>query len=238
MCTDLYYLPEIVPGEGSAEGTPSFSRIIEVIPSTWNDIRRRPFEGMFIMLPGRLLIAIVGYVPALAFRISFKATSLFYLPLIWVVGTTINTGSSLKLRLERVTKGELEKIRRRLSALVLATAAARLALGEGIVEPDYLEKIVGSKILVEKLLGSWPWWHFSIIFDAVVTFALFLLADAALARIQEDELRHAPAVDFAVKLLSFVRGVTASAIVFFFVVHAIVSVATQWAERGGLPVPV
>lgn len=224
LCTDLYYPPEIVPGEAEEDNLPSFTRFVKISSTALAKNWRDPVLLFLADIP-IIIIIMSGYLPAIIFRISFKATSIFYLPLVWVVTTTVNSGASLQLRLERITKGELEKFRRRLSAFVLTVTVARLALSAGLVEQEYVEKLVGSPALAARLLDAWPWWHIALSFDAALTFILFLASDALLARLEKGSLTNAHIAEIAVKLMMFLRGLVAALTVAFFVVTAIVATA-------------
>ena len=235
ICTDAYYLPEVIPGELKEADLPTFKKLTALFIDWFKGLRTHPIINL-VVLPLPALLIVCGYLPAIAFRISFKATSLFYLPLIWVITSTVNSRTGLKLWLERITKGELERFRRRISGLVLAVVVSRLALNAALVEREYVETMLGSPTLAAKVLDAWPWWHLSLMFDALMTFALFLVADALLARLSEGALPNLRSAEIAVRIMTFVRGLTAALVVAYFVALAIAAVAAHLMS--GTPVVV
>src|ERR1043165_7392783 len=79
VCTDFAHVPEIVPLDavkGNEFGVPTFSVYAESFAedlAVWAAIT-------LVFLP----FILMGWLPSLVYRISFKATSLVYVPLIWV----------------------------------------------------------------------------------------------------------------------------------------------------------
>jgi hypothetical protein len=116
--------------------------------------------------------------------LSFKATAIVYAPFIWAARVTTQSPQPLKVRLERITKGELEKVRRGFSWIVLATLGAKAGLALGLVDQKALSERFPTARAAEYLLvpGSWPWWQLTLLVDAALTFILLFFADAALAR--------------------------------------------------------
>ncbi len=157
-------------------------------------------------------LAVVSHLPAALYRIGFKATSIAYAPFVWVAHQTLDNPLSLRARLERITKGEFEKVRRGLSWLVLGIVAAKTALIFEFVNSDFLVKKMPSRQIVSAFVvpGSWPWWQLTLVTDALLTFALFWFADAVLVRIDQSE-RVWPRrwVEGTVSGISFLRGVLA-----------------------------
>jgi hypothetical protein len=77
-----------------------------------------------VFFPAAVLIIL----PPLLYRISFKATAVCYMPFLWVAQATAGSTLPLKPRLERVTKGELEKVRRWFALFVLGIVGVAAAL--------------------------------------------------------------------------------------------------------------
>lgn len=129
---------------------------------------------------------IAGWAPSIAYRISFKATALAYAPFVWVAHATLQNPLPAKARLERFTKGELEKVRRGVSYIVLTTLVAKGALVWNWVDRSYVEAQFPSQKIVTDfvVLDGWPWWQITFAADALLTFALLFFADAALSRIE------------------------------------------------------
>lgn len=110
LAVDATHLPELVPGiefhkdatrEGQLYG--SFRRYWQYLfaePADWVGL------ALALITLGPLLI--VGYLPALAYRWSFKATSIVYLPLIWVARTTLQKSLDLNTWLKQIKKEDAD----------------------------------------------------------------------------------------------------------------------------------
>ena len=209
VCTDFAHVPEIVPLDalrGANFDVVTFADGVELL----REAREAPrnvdrVAAVVVFLP----IFILGWLPSLVYRVSFKATSLVYAPLIWMTHLTLQNPLPLKARLERITKGELEKVRRWLSYVVIGVVVVKLALIFGWVELKYFQswfpsnKIANSFVMADR----WPWWQFTLATEAVLTFFLFYFADAAITRIENQQTWSEGAVWNVVTSTSFLRAV-------------------------------
>ena len=163
-------------------------------------------------------LLVIGYLPSLIYRVTFKATALAYVPFIWAGHATLQNPLSLKIRLERITKGELEKVRRRLSWIIVTTWAAKIALIFGWINLSYIESKYASQKFVESLVvpDGWPWWQMTLGADALLTFFPLYFADAALARLGSQQTWREEIVVNAVSLVSFLRAVLSLATISHF----------------------
>lgn len=203
ICTDFFYPPEVVPLEtvyGEGDKIPKFSDAIE-------SLRLRERSDL---MPATLFAAfmVLGYLPPLFYRVSFKATSLAYAPFVWVAQATLRAPESLKVRLERITKGELERARRWLSGLVALALVTKVALVLGWIDVSAALAKFPSKKFVESLLvpNVWPWWQVTLGIDALMTFCLLWYADAALARLEDKGVWHEETIAKTVSIVSFLRA--------------------------------
>ncbi|SEQ62754.1 hypothetical protein [Nitrosomonas ureae] len=100
LCTDLFRSPEIIPGENEIPKGEviTFQNFFELMKRAWNESWFIGLIGSFVYLP----ILLLGFIPAYLLRISFKATSLIYVPFVWIVGIALNNSDSLKTRLDSV----------------------------------------------------------------------------------------------------------------------------------------
>lgn len=211
FCTDFAHPPEIVQKETILEltarektkGIITFVKFILVLRKS-DGVSER-ISAIFFLLP----VIIVGWVPSVIYRVSFKATALAYAPFVWVAHSTLRNPLPLKSRLERITKGELEKVRRGLSWLILTTLVAKLALVFNWVDRGYIESKFPSQKIVTNfvVLDGWPWWQITLGVDALLTFFLLYFADAALARIDGQQLWREESVMTTVTIFSFLRAV-------------------------------
>ena len=59
------------------------------------------------------------------------------------------------------------------------------------------------------MFGSWPWWQFTLLADALLTFFLFFFADAALGRIDSPHAWKEERTLGTVSAISFLRATLA-----------------------------
>jgi hypothetical protein len=234
FCTDFAHPPEIVPLEilkGGENNIVTFARVLEALRE-WE----REGEGVVVQIAAGLLFAffllpfvLIGWLPSLIYRVSFKATALVYTPFIWVAHATLRNPLSVKARLERITKGELEKVRRGLSWIILATLVAKVALVFSWVDRGYIESKFPSQKFVASfvILDGWPWWQITLGADALLTFLLFFFADAALARLDGQQAWREATVLQTVSTVSFLRAAFSLVTISHFFHIALVSVAPQ-----------
>lgn len=76
-----------------------------------------------------------------------------YVPFLWVVQATVGSTLPLKVRLERVTKGELEKVRRWLAALILGVFGVVVALRLGIIDLTFVTSKFPTDLAALNLIG-------------------------------------------------------------------------------------
>lgn len=204
LCTDFAYPPEIVPQEAVREDLIvfKFADFLEVLRD--KEDRALTLIAIACLLP----YFIVGWMFSVIYRVSFKATAIAYMPFIWVAHATLQNPLSLKARLERITKGEIEKVRRGFSWVILTTLIAKIAVVSGWIDKGYIESQIPSHEFVTSfvILDSWPWWQITLAVDAVVTFFLLFYADAALARLDDQRAWRENVVVNIVSTISFVRA--------------------------------
>src|SRR5262249_4517187 len=205
-CIDFFHPPEIIPLEAMKWNDlpgPTFNAWIKTIRT------RTSIISKLITLLVSSPLCILGFLPSLTYRITFKATSIAYLPFIWVARTTLSSDLSAKIRLERFTKGELEKARRAVSWAIFATLVGKLLFVYGWLERNRFEDKFPSNRFIERVVipYGWPWWQISLGVDAALTFFLFFFADAALARIETKQIWSE---EFALKTVSTTSFLRAS----------------------------
>jgi hypothetical protein len=227
FCTDFFFAPEIVPGESQMRDSPT-SPILPFRDVLKEVIRAEHKWFVFVFLALPLLV--IGFLPSLCYRISFKATALAYAPFVWVAHVTLDSSKEVKFRLKRITNGELEKTRRWLSGLIVSAIGAKVALSRGWVDVSAVLAKFPSQRLIESLLipRVWPWWVITLGIDALLTFSLLYYADAALARIEGNHPWGGAAVGPTISTVSFVRASLSIATMSHFFLVALMSVAGKW----------
>lgn len=229
LCTDLAHPPELVPLEAlRGEG------IIAVrFADIWPIFKVKDpvflIVGIIMFSP----IMLLGWLPSFIYRVSFKATALAYVPFVWVAHATLRSKFTVKTRLERFTKGELEKLRRGVSYIVLATLVAKGALFIGwIEEQDFVSKFPSKKILTELVIpNAWPWWQITFGADALLTFVLLVYADIALSRIEGQQPWREELVMTTVAAVSFLRATLGLATISHFFYIALQVAAPEFVRQ-------
>ena len=221
LCADFFSIPELIPGEsryGRAELT--FKQVMEGFYEIPSEMALSKKDGIIASIVFTVVF-ILGYVPSIIFRATFKATCLAYFPLLWVARSANVKGRSLKWKLERFTKGELEKTRRKFAVLVLTVAGAKVAFLQGWVEREFVDTRLGSVQLADIILFQWPWWHYALIGEAVLTITLFYFSEWSLSLLDDLRHMHRKLVISFVSGASFVRSSLGTATALFFFVFAL-----------------
>jgi len=224
LCTDFFFPPEIVPGESRSPIAISTGRII-MLGGEVRDRQRYGLLARWAYFLGATWYALICYPPALLLRISFKATCIAYVPLIFIARSAQASRESPTWRLERFKSGAPEKYRRILAGLVLVTLVGKEAVFRVIINPPSIEQIISSAKYAGWFVEHLSWWQISLAFDALVTFIIFLYADAALAKIKAGRADVGGRAVTVVNILSFLRGLSAGVAVFFAFVGALLTVA-------------
>ncbi len=186
-----------------------------------------------LLLAIQLTLYFICYALSPAYRFCFKATVIVYAPIIWIAQATLRSPLPTKLRLERITKGEIEKVRRWLSGIILAALIAKFFLAIGWVDLDYILKQFHSQKIVDNLVvpGAWPWWQLTLTTDALLTIILRLFADAAQPRLDSQQVWREKTVLAIVSSVCFIRAVAGFATISHFFFLALIEVAPNSVLR-------
>lgn len=123
------------------------------------------------------------YFPALIYRFSLKATSLIYLPFIWIIGTGKSKDNNLKLVLDDIMKSQVERIKRLYAVFVIIFLTII-----PFTTSFYWEKISAnwqgkSFIKYFFLIDEIDSWHITRFGSCIITFLLFYFADKISIRV-------------------------------------------------------
>jgi hypothetical protein len=229
FCTDFLHPPEILPLEaakGDQESVPTFVKI-------WNAIREEHGGMAVLAFLVSLPFLVIGYLPSMIYRVSFKATAIAYAPFVWVAHATLRNPLSVKARLERITKGELEKVRRAFSWIIVATLLAKIGLVVGWVDRNWIEARFPGQGFIQNfvVLDGLPWWQITLGADALLTFVLFFFADAALARLDTEKVWREETTLKTLSTASFLRAVLSIATMSHFFFIALIAIAPGSLRR-------
>ncbi|MBV9930473.1 MAG: hypothetical protein JO013_05975 [Alphaproteobacteria bacterium] len=223
LCVDFLAIPEVIPTETRyKQYVPTFVGMLMMIPRLRKDIYTNPLVVMifYISMSGSIIL---GYVPSVMLRVSFKATALIYMPFVWIAHATAGPKDQLEFRLSRYVNSEVEKTRRWVSAFVLTVLAAKIAIYEGYVGHDYIVTVIKSEKLAQLVTEKIPLWQVTMVSDATLTYLLFYVSDLLLSRIRSGLSVNRLAIGF-VYFLSFFRGASAAITVLFAFMIVIVAI--------------
>lgn len=149
----------------------------------------------------------------------------------WV--TSSNFSLQVVIRLERITKGELEKTRRVASIAIFMFIIVKFSFIYGLVDQKFLEDKFLSKKIVESILlpNVWPWWQITLAAEALLTFTLLFYADAALARIDAYKIWSEKIVLNTVNTISYLRAALGIVTISYFFYIALNIVAPNLVQR-------
>jgi len=169
--------------------------------------------GTFLIVVLYLLLTFVLglmlFVPAWAYRWSVKATSILYLPLIWVVRSSWPTGVTLRDRLEDFQHSKVEQLKRWYAGFVIVglTVVPVAVFLWWHATLAALADRVGLRIVNFVLFtGEIEMWHVARLVNAAITVGVWLFADAELRGIQRGRGHTEESVGAVISTASFVRG--------------------------------
>lgn len=225
FCTDFYHAPEMLPMEiikSTPNSIPLFTELVSELRLEVSDSKNSFLMKLFCLW-AFFFLGIIGYFPNLIYRVSFKATALAYAPLIWITHSTIENPFPLQLRLKRIKDGQIEKARRVFSLIVLTMLSAKIGLQTFLDKLNFFNLNLQNKSLIESLSipASFPWWQFTLGTDAILTYLLFLFADAAHDFLETEHPWNEGFVVNTVKTVSFLRATLALATVSHFFLLAL-----------------
>lgn len=205
ICTDLLCPPEMVPNEDEIE--------VETAPSFELLTRRlRDKRNGLLMRMAVLAVLCIAYIPPTLLRISFKATSVVYAPFVWIAQITLRSSLPIKIRLERITRGELERVRRALSSVVILCVFLKICFITGLLTfAEFQTHLpIGLAQSAQYLMRGWPAWQVALLGDAIGSYLLFFAADAFLARLETWDSVRTRILSVAVSLALFLRAASAT----------------------------
>jgi len=186
LCTDIYHPPEIFESENIWADI--YKNRLPTFPEFLGNARkakllatkhgRSPIWHYFFVL-----LMFFPYVPSIIYRISFKATSIVYMPLVWASHITLRKSNPWPFKAERIAKGSFEADVRKVSLIVLVCFVYKIGLNAGLItEKAAIDKYV-SKDFVDSFLElrTWPWWEIALAANVILTYIIYYVADWAIS---------------------------------------------------------
>jgi hypothetical protein len=184
LCTDMYHPPEILPLENAyakqfplAKRLPTFSEVVrtfmENTPSQKND--KKFAIARYVMF----LFFLMPYIPSIIYRITFKSTSIVYIPLVWASYVIYGHKEPWPYIPKRIIDGKLEKHMRTISGFLGILFLCKLGLVAGgsisnIVPGEFLHSIFTKNII---RTSTWSFWELVLGANVVLTFLIYFAAD-------------------------------------------------------------
>ncbi|MGA3286206.1 MAG: hypothetical protein ABSD46_02135 [Bacteroidota bacterium] len=205
ICTDFMHPPEILPMECVKS---SIDKNVHSFYTWKKGLIDARYSVKFGLLIFTLPFWIIGWIPSLFYRISFKATSIVYLPFIWVANLTMQNPLPVKKRLERFTQGELEKVRRGYSWIIIVMLLSKIGFILGYIDINFITQKYLNERIVNTIIvpNSWASWQITLGIDALLTFFLLFFTDSALARLDHKPFFKEETILNTVSFISFIRA--------------------------------
>ena len=182
LCLDFLHPPELVPGLEQQGKGPSFLSFIR--GHEW----RKPAHWFiaFLVVP-------IIFTPPFLYRLSFKISAFFWLPLLWIVSPLQPGSASSGDKLDDLRHGMVSKLA--LAWSVIAIVAFLVVLHVGAVRNWISNEVVQT---------AFPW-QFASFVNGVLAVALFLFADTQLRRLSRNQALPEPALAHVIAWWILVR---------------------------------
>lgn len=245
LATDLFHLPEIIPG---AETTSELPLDIFIRFSTvWTTTREELFEGKLLMGVFGIFFVLIFYVPALAYRYALKATAIIYLPILWTLHDSSVGSANFRYKLEDIKESQIERLKRWYSGFVLLFLVI-IPFIIYLTKQEWWQEITtwmqsahpAVIALLSAFLPTAPsgleihGWHLARGINATLTIALFVWTDGKLRQMARGTFQKTGAAVASLNLWLLVRGILTLYIIGCTIY--IVAAAVNW--RGLWPVHV
>lgn len=202
--------PELIPGiddKATSADAFSFPKYFKFITSDGGVLR---FDNLGILLSTSPLI-LFGYLPAIAYRLSLKSTTLIYIPLIWKVKGTFLAFEKLDTWLEYIKDSVWEKTVRWYSLALFAFFLLQLIASMCIANLnqllfDYMGESLVTILGVYIYVANFELWHGVALFNATITLAMFYYGDGLKLKIKDGQAVSEEATMNLISSVFFIRG--------------------------------
>ncbi|MCL5979889.1 MAG: hypothetical protein M1488_04250 [Gammaproteobacteria bacterium] len=188
LCTDMFYPPEMFPLENELVRQNPFGMHLPTFSAAVTAFRKFTAQERGSML-GRMLsylifiVFLYPYVLSVIYRVTFKATSIIYLPFAWATSVRFIFTEGWPFQAKRILEGKLEASRRKVSNfLAIAFACKVLVIYNWVTPAAVIGKIGSEKFAKIFILNdSWPLWQDILLINVAITYCLYWMADIVLA---------------------------------------------------------
>jgi hypothetical protein len=212
LCVDTFHPPEIVAGLELRGQDDRFRysrhlKLAHVAVRRWHSTRPKWWRALYGL--GWIAQLVLLFVPSFVYRWSLKATTVIWLPLIYVVRER-SGGRTLRQWVNKLVSDPSEKVVRLYAGVVAISAF-------GI--PFLLSRTIGKHVsigtdnpLAQSLSTFWfftgdiRWWHVMRMLNIIVVFAVWKLSYVVIERLEYGMQVNELAISRAVNLLLAVRS--------------------------------
>jgi len=184
LCTDMYHPPEILPLENVyakkypfAKRLPTFPEVVRTFME--NTPKQKNDKNFFIAHYVMFLFVLIPYIPSIIYRITFKSTSIVYVPLVWTSYVIYGHKEPWPYIPKRIVDGKLEKHMRTISGLLVMLFLCKL----GLVSSSSISNIVPGELLhnifTKNIIRNNTWRFLELVLgvNAALTFLIYFTAD-------------------------------------------------------------
>lgn len=215
--TDFTRPPELMPGleKFAAEGrifgpdksldNPKHLLFSRAVNDLFSDGHPYDFQSIFFWIVGLFILPLL-YLPSIVYRISLKATSVLYLPFIWIIHAPKEAENRRKLLIRELKESYQEKVKRVYACFVLVIltlAPAYLLIFEPSLRNQFPNHPLWNYYVPMYELNSW---HISRSLSALLTFSMFFVADRDFIRAGKIYGKIAPSTALLIQSGFRVRG--------------------------------
>ncbi len=191
FATDLFHPPELVPGAETID--PQLTLATGADRIRYNsrktaDSQSPGTSSLALELRGGMLLWLLGYLPTLVWRMTFKSTCIVYLPLVWIAHRGANTNPSFRERVHMIKHAEIEKTRRALAwIVVIVQTAIPFAFALQVAQLiDGIGSSLGRELLHYSVVTTdIKLWHVARLSTAVITLGVFFWGDSMTRRMSD-----------------------------------------------------
>lgn len=201
LCIDMTYAPEAIPGIRQHLNTHDTNdSLIETLDASrfslsdftaeknlaeytqWTWAKRFLFQAL--LAPIVLLYISAIFIPALAYRVSLKYTSIIYFPLIWTISSLAPHSHNPYLLFTRTRKSDLSRLALALSIISLIVFGSKIFIYNELIHTINLIPLQAPKAFAANLIGhiAIDKWQIASLINSSLTVVAFLFAGIALQR--------------------------------------------------------
>jgi hypothetical protein len=190
FCIDSVHVPELVPGIEThplKEHLLRYGNILKppVDLNSKTGVERLSYK--FAMVTAEILISLPLFIPTLLFRLSVKATSIVWLPLIWIIVRStkvrFNASKDEVLHFSRlINRDSLGRVVVLMSCFTVILFLAKLIIYNWVGKTQILGEDMVIADLVEDFVAPYqlPMWQLAGVFNAALAIVMFFWASRML----------------------------------------------------------